>query len=289
MPTSSPTPARAFRTSGIQGAAVSLAHRPYSSQPVLPEHPAYAVDSKGVPIITHKGVVVTHPQNLAAVGLGLLDSYAQTGSRTYLDQARAIAARLSSIAIASRGGDYLPYSFDFALHGRADDVMRTPWPSAMAQGQALSMFVRLHMATGDDAHLAFAGRLFTTLADPGVRATPWVSRLDRLDYLWLEEYPAPVPDQTLNGFIFAIFGLYDYDQAVHEADSAAFFDGAVTTIKHYLPAFRHAHGVSYYCLAHHVVSAHYHDVVITQLRQMATLTGDGTFTRAADQFKADHA
>ncbi|MGZ3585856.1 MAG: D-glucuronyl C5-epimerase family protein [Candidatus Limnocylindrales bacterium] len=242
-----------------------------------------------MPIITRKGVVVTHPENLAAVGLALLDSHAQTGSRTYLDQARAIAKRLSSIGIASRGGLYLPYSFDFALHGRADDIMRTPWPSAMAQGEALSLFIRLHMATGDDTYLAVARRLFATLADPGVRAGPWVSRVDARRYLWLEEYPAPIPDQTLNGFLFAIFGLYDYDQAVHAADSAALLDGAVTTVKHYLPAFRHPHGLSYYCLAHHVQSVHYHHVVIKQLHQLAGLTGDVAFATASNQFKADHA
>jgi hypothetical protein len=183
---------------------------------------------------------------------------------------------------------YLGYSFDFRLHGRAADLLRAPWYSAMAQGMALALFVRLFLATGDDAHLANAKLLFASLADPGVRTLPWVSRLDPKGYLWLEEYPAKPPDQTLNGFQFATFGLYDYDQAVHGADSAAILDGALTTVKHYLPAFRHPGDISYYCLAHHVVSAHYHEIVIRQLGNVAQMTGDREFAAAAAQLRADH-
>ena len=188
----------------------------------------------------------------------------------------------------ARGGLYLGYSFDFRLHGRAADLLRAPWYSAMAQGMALALLVRLYQLTGDDAHLASARLLFASLADPGVRTQPWVSRIDPQGYLWLEEYPAKPPDQTLNGFQFATFGLYDYDQAVHGADSAAILDGALTTVKHYLPAFRHPGNVSYYCLAHHVVSAHYHDIVIRQLGKIAQMTGDPDFAAAADQLRADH-
>ena len=94
--------------------------------------------------------------------------------------------------------------------------------------------------------------------------------------------------QTLNGFQFATFGLYGYDQAVHGADSAALLDGALTTVKHYLPAFRRPGDISYYCLAHHVVSAHYHDIVIRQLGKVAQMTGDPAFAAAAAQLRADH-
>lgn len=100
--------------------------------------------------------------------------------------------------------------------------------------------------------------------------------------------PVVPPDQTLNGFQFATFGLYDYDQAVHEADSAAILDGALTTVKHYLPAYRHPADVSYYCLAHHVISEHYHDIVIRQLSKVAQMTGDPDFDAAANQLRADH-
>ena len=287
-PTPSATAAVAYHTSGIRGVSLPLEERYFSRQPVLPAHPSWPVDRDGVPIIKRGTVVVQHPVDLASMGLQLVDSYAQTHAVTYRDQAQAIAKRLVTTGRKARGGLYLGYSFDFRLHGRAADLLRAPWYSAMAQGMALALFVRLYEMTGDDAHLANARLLFVSLADQGVRTQPWVSRLDPQGYLWLEEYPAKPPDQTLNGFQFATFGLYDYDQAVHGADSAAILDGALTTVKHYLPAFRHPGDISYYCLAHHVVSAHYHDIVIRQLGKVAQMTGDPDFAAAADQLRADH-
>jgi hypothetical protein len=278
----------AYHTSGIRGVSIPLEDRYFSRQPILPARPAWPVDRDGVPIIKRGTVVVQHPVDLASMGLQLADSYAQTHALTYRDQAQAIARRLVSTGRNARGGLYLGYSFDFRLHGRPTDLLRAPWYSAMAQGMALALFVRLFLATGDDAHMANAKLLFASLADPGVRTLPWVSRLDPKGYLWLEEYPAKPPDQTLNGFQFATFGLYDYDQAVHGADSAAILDGALTTVKHYLPAFRHPGDISYYCLAHHVVSAHYHDIVIRQLGKVAQMTGDPDFAAAAAQLRADH-
>ena len=48
---------------------------------------------------------------------------------------------------------------------------------------------------------------------------PWISGIDGDNYLWLEEYPdSDQPNKTLNGKIFAIYGLYDFYQLTGNQD-----------------------------------------------------------------------
>jgi hypothetical protein len=155
-----------------------------------------------------------------STGSRLLDSYAQTRDDRYLARARLIADRLVETATSARGGLWFPYRFDFALHGKVADLMEAPWYSAMAQGQVLSLLSRLHELTADEAYLAEARRVFRTLADPGPRKAPWVTWVERR-YLWLEEYPGSPPDHTLNGFLFALFGVYDYYQETRDPVAAS--------------------------------------------------------------------
>lgn len=82
---------------------------------------------------------------------------------------------------------------------------RTPWLSALSQGQAVSVLVRAHALTGDRSFLdvarAAATPLRTPLADGGVvRTLAGVGP-------FLEEYPGSAG--TLNGCLLAIAGLDD--------------------------------------------------------------------------------
>ncbi|HMJ81046.1 MAG TPA: D-glucuronyl C5-epimerase family protein [Candidatus Dormibacteraeota bacterium] len=266
-----------------------LAERAFSGQPIAPLKPDFPADKDGVPIYVRNGRVETHPVVLASQGLRALDSYLQTGSAAYLTRAGAIASRLRAVGRPYGDGLFLPYSFDFRLHGTSADLLHAPWYSGMAQGMALALFVRLAAVTDDATYLGTATRLFAAMAVLGPRAGPWVSRTDADGYLWIEEYPSSHPDQTLNGFNFAIFGLYDYVLATGDPAAHSILIAALATVEHYLVRFRNPGGLSFYCLAHHVTSQTYHDIHIRQLRLLARMTGDRYFQQMADVFFADHA
>jgi hypothetical protein len=205
----------------------------------------------------------------------------------YLDRAIATADALIAAGVEADGALWIPYRFDFSLHGRSDDTLRAPWYSAMAQGQTLSLVSRLYELTGDARWLGDARAVFTSFVVLGIRPGPWVTWVEDR-YLWLEEYPGSTPDHTLNGFLFALFGIYDYYEVSGSPSAQRIFQAGLTTIDHYLTAFRNPGGISRYCLAHHVLSAKYHDIHIAQLRAMTAMTGDDRFAATALQFASDN-
>jgi heparosan-N-sulfate-glucuronate 5-epimerase len=78
--------------------------------------------------------------------------------------------------------------------------------SAMTQGEAISVLVRAFSATGKDVYLEGARRALAPLLMPIDKGgTSWCAP----EGLILEEVPYRVPNTILNGWIFALYGLYD--------------------------------------------------------------------------------
>lgn len=96
--------------------------------------------------------------------------------------------------------------------------LQAPWMSCLSQGQALSVLVRAHRLTGEDAYLDVAARAWRLLDLPidlgGVASTlpngaPFI-----------EEYPNSRHTHVLNGALTAILGLDEFLACVgDEADA----------------------------------------------------------------------
>jgi hypothetical protein len=257
--------------------------------------PTSVHDRYGVPMRIINGIRRYHPVGLASLGLKYLARYRITAEPLYLDRAQRIASGLKRIGVDARGAIWFPYRFTFTMHGDPHLVNRPPWYSGMAQGLALALFVRLWELTGSDAYRSLADRTYNSLRNLGRASNPWVSWIDGNRYVWIEEYPQQL-DRTFNGFVFALFGVYDYFQmtkdpalysAARNANVLALLRGGITTIKAYAPTFRNPGAVSDYCLAHHYRNPKYHLVHIRQLRKLGVITGDPWFGRMADLFAAD--
>ena len=80
------------------------------------------------------------------------------------------------------------------------------WYSAMGQGQAMSLLARVYLITKEEKYLRAALKatkvFYKTSENHGVRA-------DLFGVPWYEEYPTHPASFVLNGFIYALFGLYD--------------------------------------------------------------------------------
>jgi hypothetical protein len=159
----------------------------------------------------------------------------------------------------------------------------------MAQGQALSAFVRLYQLTGDQRWRDAADATYSSFTIRGPRSTPWVVHLDGAGYLWLDEYPLRGdPDRTINGHLYAAFGLYDYWQLTGDPDARLLVQGALTTIRHYLATWRRTGWVSRYCIAHGIQSTHYHLVHTELANDVYHMTGSIFWARVQDLLIADY-
>ena len=218
--------------------------------------------------------------------LGLLGCYRESNEERFLDAAVALADALLGVAVRRDGAAFYPYGFDYRT-GVHD--YEAPWYSGMAQGIALSAFVRLARHAGRRRHREAADATFASLArfrsETG-SGEPWVALVED-GYYWIEEYPDDPPNHTLNGMNFAIWGLYEYWRETNDRAAERLLKAAVTTIAENIHRYRVEGGLSYYCLGHRAQSERYHGIHVAQLRQLYRLSGDETFRRAAKRFRAD--
>ena len=152
-----------------------------------------------------------------------------------------------------------------------------PWISGMAQGEALSVLLRASQITGEKKYFEtaqLAWRIFdVTVKDGGV-----ISKYGDNSPV-IEEYPSSnFPSFVLNGFLFAIFGIYDYSIYTQESDPQKKFLLYINSLKKNL--FRYDCGYwTYYDLAHplRLAAKHYHKIHIEQLKSIYKITNESVF------------
>jgi len=249
-------------------------------------------DSHGARMVRINGRLYYHPVVLADWGTQNLESYRLTGDTFYLTRAEAQANRLIAMRTVRDFAWYYPYTFDFALHSLPTQVQRAPWYSAMSQGMALDLFTRLAQVTNDPAWRAAADHTFESFLLPPKAGVPWVVHTDASHNLWLEEYPRwpwTKSDFTLNGHLFAVFGLDSYARMTNDPRALALWDGGLRTAAVLAPrAFRNPGWYSDYCLAHGAPGAKKHFVHIDEFLHAHAATGSPTFARLADSYALDY-
>lgn len=267
---------------------------PYSDRaPVNVHSTSVKLDAKGVRIYTYAptGKRMFHPVSLAQYGISALLEFDKTGERIWMSRAQAQGQALLDGATRRDGALWFPYQFQWNYVGR---TLNAPWWSAMAQGQALSLFTRLYEQTGDEKWRQAADETWRSFPQTYNAGKPWSSVV--VDgHLYLEEYAGNLPPLlVLNGQIFSAFGLYDYWRVTGDEQALEFLDGAVTTVlQRMMPLVRVPGGVSYYCVqASYCQSPSwqnqaYHVIHSWQLDTLTRLTGDEDFSNWANLLRKD--
>jgi uncharacterized protein YyaL (SSP411 family) len=246
-------------------------------------------DDNCIPLHIRHGKIHYHPGALAQYGLHLLDVYITVKDKEYLKKAEKISAKLIGISLAINSSIFFPYNFDFPLHGYKEDTLYAPWYSGMAQGQALSFFIRLYEITKNNSYLQIAKKILNSFIFLDSKPfDPWITCVDQDSYLWVEEYPDDPPAHTLNGMIFGLYGLYDFFRTTKDQSCEKLLRGGIQTIKANIHRFRTVNGISHYCLKHpQIKSITYHDIHIRQLKMIYKITGDKDFLRVSEIFLND--
>lgn len=177
------------------------------------------------------------------------------------------------MAIAQRIADWAAVDMDghgrFAHRQPMPHTYRidAPWYSAMAQGLGISLLARAGEA--DDAARAARSLLDRTFG----------LVTDTSDGPILEEYPADPRPHVLNGWMWALLGLYDlaYCDGLDDDDlraaAADSWDSGVSSLVAHLPRYETGRGWSTYDLYPHpianVASPFYHRLHVSMLRAVA--------------------
>lgn len=214
-------------------------------------------------------------------GLGAYERYLAGEGETWLEGARRCASEL--VERQERQG---PRAGGWIHHWEYHHtfLLRPPWLSAMAQGEAASLLVRLFRETGEERYAAAARAALEPLgrdaADGGVRAT-----LD--GGAFYEEYPTSPPSFVLNGAIFTLWGIHDVAVALDDTDARAMFAAGAQTLADNLHRWDTGHWSRYDLFPHpvpNVASSFYHDLHIKQLRALGALTPQQSFSATAERW-----
>lgn len=242
-------------------------------------------DRDGIPLLDYRGSlgVQRNPIAIAQYGLGNVNRYLESGEQRRFDEAIRVADWLLRSGRENAHGIWVwCHEFDWEYR----DTLRSGWYSGLAQGQGISMLLRAHLLTQDDRYLHGAHRAFEALQRPV--ADGGVLVVDERGHTWIEEYLVDPPTHILNGFIWALWGVHDLRLATGDPAAATLFDASLATLRARLGEF----DTGYWSLYERsglrmkmLASPFYHRLHIVQLRVLARLTGDPTFTRWADRWE----
>jgi heparosan-N-sulfate-glucuronate 5-epimerase len=243
-------------------------------------------DPSGIPLLDYRGHIGPqyNPIAIAQYGLGNYNLFCESHDIERRRKSFLAADWLKAhLELNSRGLAVWNHHFDWEYR----DTLRAPWYSGLAQGQGISLLARAHKESGDTLYLDAARRaldsFYKSIADGGVAFTD-----DRGD-LWFEEYIVSPPTHILNGFIWAVWGVYDYFLATREESALELFESAVRTLARNLSNY----DLGYWSLYEQsgtrlpmIASAFYHRLHIVQLRVLHHLTGETAFLQMANRWES---
>jgi hypothetical protein len=157
----------------------------------------------------------------------------------------------------------------------------------MTQGQGASLCIRAYTVTGDGRWLECARRalelMVADIADGGTARRTSEGTV-------LEEVPSSQPQTILNGFLFAVVGLYDFQLARGSSAISHWLDQSLTTLRQVLHRYDAGYW-SLYDLSGTIASPFYHDLHVAQLHALASAFPDDArlFTQYASLFARQRA
>lgn len=201
-------------------------------------------------------------------GLASFDLLLQTKDDIY--RKKLIACADWAVENQQSDGSWITFPFENSEH---------PY-SSMAQGEGISMLIRAHIATKNDKYMLSAERakdfMLKPISDGGVTEY-------RGNDVFLYEYTySPL---VLNGWIFSLWGLYDFYQYTKNEKVQVILNATLSSLKKKLPEFDTGYW-SKYEDGKRMCSPFYHRLHIAQLRVMYDLFDAQIFRDYADKWEA---
>jgi hypothetical protein len=247
-----------------------------------------------------------NPLAIAQYGLGHYNKHIETRgkgqavkSKEHLEIARIQADWLVNNLEENNFGIRV-WKHKFRWHYK--EYLEAGWYSAHSQGTGISLLGRIYQATGDKRYLETAKKAFLSLNLPAEKGG--VQFIDENKNIWLEEYLIKNPTHILNGFLWALWGVWDFLLLIRyaleqktlsrveglqkEELALKLWNDCVITLKKNLPRYD-ADFWSLYDLSEQTLkmlaSPFYHKLHIVQLKIMYILTREPIFDFYVKKFE----
>jgi hypothetical protein len=254
---------------------------PFTAKADYPGH----CDPDGIPMLDYRGQIGLqyNPIAISQWGLGNYNLFRRSGSEERRKKFLAASNWLCAHIEQNASGVWVwNHRFDWEYR----TLLKRPWYSGLAQGQGISLLLRSYRETGDGSYLAAAQRAFLSFTKS--TAEGGVTYTDGDGDLWIEEYIVSPPTHILNGFMWAVWGVYDYFLATGDAFARTLFEASIRTLLSNIGRY----DLGFWSLYEQsgtylpmVAGPFYHQLHIVQLRVMHFLTGENLFLRYAERWE----
>lgn len=200
-------------------------------------------------------------------GLGAYDLYLNTGEETY--KKKLLACAKWAVEHQQKDGGWVAVPFG---------KFKSPY-SSMAQGEGISLLIRAYIVTQDEQILNAVHKAKEFLLKPVIEGGT-AEYCDGDVYLY--EYPQE--PLVLNGWIFSVWGLYDYCKYFDAAEDKKVLETTLNSLKKKLQNFDNQYW-STYDEGKRLASPFYHKLHIAQLTVMHDLFGDLIYKEYAHKWQ----
>lgn len=226
------------------------------------------LDAQGVPInMEATGRWIYFPISIFQYGLGVYDLFLETKDVRYKQK----LLNILNWALENQQEDGAWDTFGYFQNPTLSPV------SAMAQGEGASALLRGYVVTNDEKYLRAAKKAIDFMLIPVENGGTTVYKNESIIF---EEYIGEGKSTVLNGWIFAVFGLFDYCLLTKDKQYLEVLNKTITTMVQSLHCYDRGYWSNYNTKGS-ITSPFYHNLHIEQLKVMFDLFGK-------DQFKFYH-
>ena len=242
-------------------------------------------DDAGIPMLDYRGKIGPQYNPIAIAQWGLANFNRYVSARDATAEKKFLSASDWLRDNLERNSANIPvwqHHFDWDYR----DTLRAPWYSGLAQGQGISLLLRAAAASGKNDYLDAARSAFESLSRTS--AEGGVLFVDEFQDVWIEEYIVTPPTHILNGFVWALWGVYDYSLTFPTSQARDLFNRCVETLTKNLARYDNGFWSLYEQSGTRlpmVASRFYHQLHIVQLRVMHQLTNLAVFSQTADRWE----
>jgi heparosan-N-sulfate-glucuronate 5-epimerase len=152
--------------------------------------------------------------------------------------------------------------------------------SSMAQGEGASLLIRAYVEFNEERYLTAAKKAINFMLIPLEDGGTTIYSNDDIFFQEFTNKPT-----VLNGWIFSLFGLYDYIKIVYDERLMNIYNCSIKTMVKHIGEFDNGYW-SKYDNVNMITSPFYHKLHIAQLKVMYDITGESIFLEYAEKWSA---
>ena len=235
-------------------------------------------NNNGIPLYSHFGQShIISPIVVCQYAFGLYELYIRSGNGLeYRDKFLVQADWLVENSVDWDSSGKIWYiNYDIPEYG-----LKSPWISALSQGESISVLTRAYKITSDEKYLTIAEKAllpFEVYVKDGGLLNEFEGNII------YEEYPSPVKIVgVLNGFIFSLFGLFDLTLSIDSVRAQSLFKDGIDSLLKLIKYFDIKYWTRYYLFDFpnkYSSSFTYHRLVTEQIKALYLITGEEIFNR----------